>query len=112
MIHSVFKLDDTVVREVMVPRTDIVFIGGDESLDDCLSLALRSGFSRIPVTGEDEDDVIGIVYLKDAASLMQERWARGGGERGAMPAARDVMRPASYVPDSRPLDRRPRGRAR
>ncbi|GAA1087231.1 CBS domain containing-hemolysin-like protein [Nocardiopsis composta] len=104
MIHSVFKLDDTVVREVMVPRTDIVFIGGDESLDDCLSLALRSGFSRIPVTGEDEDDVIGIVYLKDAASLMQERWARGGGERGAMPAARDVMRPASYVPDSKPID--------
>ncbi len=104
MIHSVFKLDDTVVREVMVPRTDIVFIGGDEGLDDCLSLALRSGFSRIPVTGEDEDDVIGIVYLKDAAALMQERWARGEDERGPVPTAREVMRPASYVPDSKPID--------
>ena len=65
MIHSVFELGDTIVREVMVPRTDIVFVEHDKTVRQALSLALRSGFSRIPVVGENEDDVIGIAYLKD-----------------------------------------------
>ena len=52
MIHSVFELGDTIVREVMVPRTDMVFIERDKTLRQALSLALRSGFSRIPVVGE------------------------------------------------------------
>ncbi|HEY5986149.1 MAG TPA: CNNM domain-containing protein, partial [Streptosporangiaceae bacterium] len=65
MIHSVFELGDTIVREVMVPRTDIVFVERDRTVRQALSLALRSGFSRIPVVGENEDDVIGIAYLKD-----------------------------------------------
>src|SRR5204862_4524463 len=59
MIHSVFELGDTLVREVMVPRTDMVFIERGKTLRQALSLALRSGFSRIPVVGENEDDVIG-----------------------------------------------------
>ncbi|GAB3481182.1 hemolysin family protein [Nocardiopsis coralliicola] len=102
MIHSVFKLDDTMVREVMVPRTDIVFTSADTPVDDCLSLALRSGFSRIPVTGADEDDVVGIVYLKDMAAHMRDHWAHGAG--GPVPPVRDIMRPAPYVPDSKPID--------
>ena len=65
MIHSVFELGDTLVREVMVPRTDMVFIERHKTLRQFLSLALRSGFSRIPVIGDDLDDVIGIAYLKD-----------------------------------------------
>lgn len=104
MIHSVFKLDDTSVREVMVPRTDIVFTTSTSSLDDTLSVALRSGYSRIPVTGEDEDDVVGIVYLKDVVSWMREQWDP---ELGADPetlTAGDVMRKASYVPDAKPID--------
>ncbi|MDT0302110.1 hemolysin family protein [Streptomonospora wellingtoniae] len=109
MIHSVFKLDDTSVREVMVPRTDIVFIERDSSLDDGLSLALRSGFSRIPVTGEDEDDVVGIVYLKDVVARMRQEWARGaaavvGAELAGAETVGDAMRSASYVPDSKPID--------
>ncbi|WP_017557037.1 hemolysin family protein [Nocardiopsis baichengensis] len=103
MIHSVFKLDDTVVREVMVPRTDIVFASADEDLDSCLSLALRSGFSRIPVTGRDEDDVVGIVYLKDLTARMREHWA-GAGADAPVPPVSEAMRPASYVPDSKPID--------
>ena len=67
MIHSVFELGDTVVREVMVPRTDMVVIEHDQSLRSAMSLFLRSGFSRIPVVGEDSDDVLGILYLKDVA---------------------------------------------
>ncbi|NUT43449.1 MAG: HlyC/CorC family transporter [Thermoactinospora sp.] len=97
MIHSVFELGDTLVREVMVPRTDMVFIERGKSLNQALSLALRSGFSRIPVVGENEDDVIGIAYLKDITRQVHESSA--GAER-----VDSVMRPASYVPESKPID--------
>jgi CBS domain containing-hemolysin-like protein len=96
MIHSVFELGDTIVREVMVPRTDIVFIERGKTVRQALSLALRSGFSRIPVVGENEDDVIGVVYLKDLA-----RRAYEGRDSDKV---EDLMRPATYVPDSKPVD--------
>ncbi len=65
MIHSVFELGDTIVREVMVPRTDMIYVEGGKTLRQAMSLALRSGFSRIPVVGQNLDDVVGIAYLKD-----------------------------------------------
>ncbi|MEV5571418.1 hemolysin family protein [Spirillospora sp. NPDC052269] len=98
MIHSVFELGDTLVREVMVPRTDMVFIERDKSLRQAMSLALRSGFSRIPVVGENEDDVVGIAYLKDIVRATHENPARGG------MSVESVMRTATYVPDSKPVD--------
>ncbi len=67
MIHSVFELGDTLVRELMVPRTEMVWIEKDKSLRQALSLALRSGFSRVPVIGSDVDNIIGIAYVKDLA---------------------------------------------
>ncbi|PRY02695.1 hemolysin family protein [Allonocardiopsis opalescens] len=99
MIHSVFELGDTAVREVMVPRTEMVAIERERDLDDALSLALRSGFSRIPVEGENADDIVGILYLKDVVAAMHER----PGEAEAEPVER-VMRAASYVPDTKPID--------
>jgi CBS domain containing-hemolysin-like protein len=99
MVRSVFELGDTIVREVMVPRTDMVFIEADKTVEQALSLALRSGFSRIPVVGENEDDVVGIVYLKDIAAWSHEH---PGAEATEKVAA--VMRQASYVPDSKPVD--------
>jgi CBS domain containing-hemolysin-like protein len=96
MIHSVFELGDTIAREVMVPRTDIVFIERGKTVRQALSLAFRSGFSRIPVVGENEDDVIGIVYLKDLA-----RRAYEGKETEKV---EDLMRAATFVPDSKPVD--------
>ena len=72
MVRSVFELGDTIVRDVMVPRTDMVFIEGDQTVEQALSLALRSGFSRIPVVGENEDDVVGIAYLKDIVAWSHE----------------------------------------
>jgi CBS domain containing-hemolysin-like protein len=99
MIHSVFELGDTLVREVMVPRTDIVFIERGKTLHQALSLALRSGFSRIPVVGENEDDVIGIAYLKDIVARGEEN---KGGESAEN--VESIMRPATYVPDSKPID--------
>jgi len=99
MVRSVFELGDTIVREVMVPRTDMVFIERDKTLDQALSLALRSGFSRIPVTGESTDDVVGIAYLKDIVAWIHEHPDDGESER-----VEKVMRPATYVPDSKPVD--------
>ncbi|POM24327.1 Magnesium and cobalt efflux protein CorC [Actinomadura rubteroloni] len=99
MIHSVFELGDTLVREVMVPRTDIVFIERGKSLRQVMSLALRSGFSRIPVVGENEDDVVGLAYLKDIVRRTQENRDGELTER-----VESVMRPASFVPDSKPID--------
>jgi CBS domain containing-hemolysin-like protein len=99
MIHSVFELGDTLVREVMVPRTDMVFIESDKTLRQALSLALRSGFSRIPVVGENEDDVVGIAYLKDIVRRSHEYRDGESVER-----IESIMRPATYVPDSKPID--------
>ena len=99
MVRSVFELGDTIAREVMVPRTDMVFIESDKSVEQALSLALRSGFSRIPVVGENEDDVVGIAYLKDIVAWSHEHPGAEATEKVAT-----VMRPASYVPDSKPVD--------
>jgi CBS domain containing-hemolysin-like protein len=99
MVRSVFELGDTIVREVMVPRTDMVFIEADKTVEQALSLALRSGFSRIPVVGENEDDVVGIAYLKDIVAWSHEHPGADAAEKVAT-----VMRPASYVPDSKPVD--------
>jgi CBS domain containing-hemolysin-like protein len=105
MVRSVFELGDTIVREVMVPRTDMVFIEADKTVEQALSLALRSGFSRIPVVGENEDDVVGIAYLKDIVAWSHEHPAATADEKaGATEKVATVMRPASYVPDSKPVD--------
>jgi CBS domain containing-hemolysin-like protein len=99
MIHSVFELGDTIVREVMVPRTDMVFVERDKTLRQALSLALRSGFSRIPVVGENEDDVVGIAYLKDIVTRSYERR-----ESESVEMVASIMRPATFVPESKPVD--------
>jgi CBS domain containing-hemolysin-like protein len=103
MVHSVFELGDTLVKEVMVPRTDMLFIERGKTLRQALSLALRSGFSRIPVSGRNADDVIGIVYLKDLARRMHEGGDGTDGDALAQPVE-TVMRPATYVPDSKHAD--------
>ena len=104
MVRSVFELGDTIVREVMVPRTDMVFIEADKTVEQALSLALRSGFSRIPVVGENQDDVVGIAYLKDIVEWSHEHLGAPSAQSGATEKVATVMRAASYVPDSKPVD--------
>ncbi|MGV9482113.1 hemolysin family protein [Gordonia aichiensis] len=99
MIQSVFDLGDTNAREVMVPRTEMVWIENDKTVAQALNLALRSGHSRIPVIGENPDDVLGVVYLKDLASTLN------AGEPITVIRTRDLMRPAEFIPDSKPLDK-------
>ena len=99
MIHSVFELGDTVVREVMVPRTDVVFIERHKTLRKAMSLALRSGYSRIPVVGENLDDIIGMAYLKDITKRVFDKHDAETTER-----VESVARDCVYVPDSKPAD--------
>jgi CBS domain containing-hemolysin-like protein len=98
MIHSVFELGDTIAREVMVPRTEVVWIERGKTVRQALALALRSGFSRIPVIGENVDDVVGVVYLKDLVRRSQNTQERNG------PKVEEVMRPPTFVPESKPVD--------
>ena len=96
MIHSVFELGDTLVRELMVPRTDMVWIEKDKTLRQALSLALRSGFSRIPVVDEDVDNIIGIAYVKDLAKRALDHHDAEQTER-----VEQLMRPANFVPENK-----------
>lgn len=99
MIRSVFDLGDTKVREVMVPRTEMVWIEQSRKLRSAMSLFLRSGYSRIPVVGEGLDDVLGILYLKDVNQRLFD-----SSTAAETMTVEKVMRPATYVPDSKPAD--------
>jgi CBS domain containing-hemolysin-like protein len=95
----VFALGNTIAREVMVPRTEMVWIEAAKALRQALVLALRSGFSRIPVIGENVDDVLGIVYLKDLVRATTGDDSTAGGR-----SVQEIMRPATFVPESKPID--------
>ena len=99
MIQSVFELGDTPAREVMVPRTEMVWIEADKNAGQATSLAVRSGHSRLPVIGENVDDIVGVVYLKD---LVGRTYYSTNGGRDTLVG--ELMRPAVFVPDSKRLD--------
>jgi CBS domain containing-hemolysin-like protein len=96
MIQSVFDLDETLVRELMVPRTEMVWIEGNKNLRQGLSLALRSGYTRIPVIKDNLDNVIGIAYVKDLAKRVLEDHAREQSE-----LVEDNLRKATFVPENK-----------
>lgn len=98
LLHSVFELDTTYVREVMVPRTDMISINAAASLDKALSLFSRSGYSRVPVIGDSADDVLGVLYLKDVIRRVHHR-----NDADAVTVA-DVMREAVFVPETKLVD--------
>ena len=96
MIHSVFELGDTLVRELMVPRTEMVWIEGNKNLRQGLSLALRSGFTRIPVVGENLDSILGIAYVKDLARRTLEYRESEQSE-----LVSEHLRQATFVPETK-----------
>jgi CBS domain containing-hemolysin-like protein len=93
LISQVMEFSDAIVREVMVPRTDMVTVPAEATSDHALDVVIAEGRSRVPVTGEDIDDVVGIFYARDLLDLMDQ----GSGPR---PVA-DLMRPAYFVPESK-----------
>jgi CBS domain containing-hemolysin-like protein len=98
MIQSVFDFGDTLVRAVMVPRTDILSIDAGSSLRRAMSLFLRSGYSRIPVIGDNTDQILGIIYLKDVAATLHEL-----GPDDVPPLVDELAREVRYVPESKPV---------
>jgi len=112
MFRSVLELGDTLTREVMVPRTDMITTQAGTPLHKVLALLLRSGFSRVPVVGESVDDVVGVLYLKDivrripahaSTSPGAAHGAHGDADPLVAPAS-SLARPAVYVPESKPVD--------
>jgi len=99
LIHSIFEFNDTVVREVMVPRTDMVTIDASAHLQQAMALFLKAGYSRIPVIERDADDVTGILYLRDLARLGFERPLDADGL-----TVGELVRSAMFVPDSMKAD--------
>lgn len=99
MIQSVFDLADTTARTVMVPRPEMLWIEADKTVSQALNLCIRSGHSRVPVIGEDVDDIVGVAYLKDLIAHVH-----GASTEQRLVPVRQVMRSAKFVPDSRLLD--------
>ena len=93
LIRSIIDFGDTVAREVMVPRPDMVTTEATCPTEACMELVLENGYSRVPVVGEGVDDVLGIVYAKDLMRAMNE--GRSAGEVAA------IMRPAFFVPETK-----------
>ena len=91
-----FELGDTLVRELMVPRTEMVWVERDKTLRQGLSLALRSGYSRIPVAGDDLDNIIGIAYVKDLAKRALDHHEAETNEK-----VEQHMRPPVFVPENK-----------
>ncbi|MEO7005413.1 MAG: hemolysin family protein [Terrimesophilobacter sp.] len=99
LIHSIFEFNDTVVREVMIPRTDMVVVDGDSGVGAAMGLFLSRGVSRMPVTGEDVDEVLGILYLRDVARMAYER-----PRNGETVPVRTLVRQTLFVPESKKVD--------
>ena len=99
LIHSIFEWGDTVAREVMVPRTDMVTIEADASLTAATKLFLDTGYSRIPVIGDDVDEIVGVLTLRDVSRRSFEN-----PEVFDSLTARDLARVAMFVPESKKAD--------
>jgi CBS domain containing-hemolysin-like protein len=93
LIHSIFEFGDTVVREVMKPRTDMVAVEADATVDEAIEVAITAGKSRLPAYEESVDNVVGLVFLRDLV-------ARSGGGEGSEPV-RHSLRKAHFVPESK-----------
>lgn len=93
LIQQIIRFGDTVAREIMVPRTDMVAMQADHRVTDMVEVAIMNGLSRFPVYGDGVDDVVGVVFAKDLVRAERD----GGADR----PVRDLMRPAFFVPETK-----------
>jgi CBS domain containing-hemolysin-like protein len=100
LIHSIFEWGDTAVREVMVPRTDMVTIEATAKAEPAMRLLLNRALSRVPVRAKDADDIVGVLHLRDVARVLTEQPK----QRTKLPTAADLARPVLFVPDSKKAD--------
>ena len=99
MIHSIFAFHDTAVREIMIPRIDMVALDGDSDLAGTMAAVIASGHSRVPVYEGSVDKVVGILYSKDLLKLFREE-SFAGGEF----SLKSLVRSAYYIPESKKID--------
>ena len=97
LIMSVLEFGDTLVREVMVPRPDMITIAADASIDDAVDLVLDSGRSRIPVTGENIDDIVGLLFARDLLEVFDKKLEPG--------SASDIAHDAYFVPETKQVSK-------
>ena len=97
LIESIIEFGDTVAREVMVPRPDMVMVANTATITDALNLGIAHGFSRLPVSGNDEDDIVGLAFTKDLMRAERE----GRGDLPVLDLARDV----TFIPENKPVAR-------
>lgn len=97
MINSIFEFDDTVVKEVMTPRTDMVAVNVNAKIDEILDVIVEEHFSRIPVYEDTIDNIIGILYVKDLFGIIKK-----GGELEV--SLKDMIRDAHYVSEYKKID--------
>ena len=96
MLHGIFELGDTLVREIMVPRTDVTMISVESEIGEAIAIIKKSGYSRIPVYGESVDDIEGILYARDLIPYLDENEQKK--------RISDLLRPAHYVPETKMVD--------
>jgi homotetrameric cytidine deaminase len=96
MIHSIFELGDTVVREIMVPRPDMITVDESAALRDVVNRIIEHGYSRIPVHRENKDDIIGVVYAKDVMRRLAMQPGSGMWQ--------DLIRDAAFIPETKRID--------
>lgn len=96
MINSIFDFDDTVVKEIMVPRIDLVALNGEENINAALELIIDAGHSRIPVYEESIDNIVGILYAKDIFEKM--------GQDFNVLQVKELIRPAYYIPETKKVN--------
>ena len=99
LLHSVFDFGDTIVREIMVARTDMITVDAEDSINDVMTVFLDRGVSRMPVIGKDSDEVIGICYLRDVARVKHEKPAAALKKPIAT-----LAKPALFIPESKNAD--------
>lgn len=96
MIHSIIQMGDTIAREIMVPRIDMICIQARSSQGDVLELAIQHGLSKIPVYEETIDNIVGIAYIRDILPLLKENRLQD--------PVRSIIRPALFVPGTKKVD--------
>jgi CBS domain containing-hemolysin-like protein len=97
LIMSVLEFGETLVREVMVPRPDMITIPGEAVIDDAVDLVLESGRSRIPVTGESIDDIVGVLFARDLLEIFDKELNPGSAE--------GIAHDAYFVPETKQVSK-------
>ncbi|MFW6006395.1 MAG: CNNM domain-containing protein, partial [Halanaerobiales bacterium] len=97
MIQSIFDFDDTLVREIMVPRIDMVCIEKNASIEELVELAVENGHSRIPVFEESIDDIVGLIYVKDLLNLILKDSIEGV-------SLKELIKPIYFIPETKPIN--------